>query len=943
MRTAREGEAPNAGKLLWAVFAPYAQFAPVTANQIVHDYPLLLAILTDMDCGHMIRAFMTTLQDYFLNIPDLSGLYKSVMDSMANDHVKLPPRYRMGGYQAVIDAFDARRWAFVPASLHLKMDKSICYDKCILPFFHMEIINKGGTATVYHCKVQVDLVNDELADILACSKKTDPVYGDYYELAIKSYMSEYADVYMMESTAFTGMQGQEGLGVVKYLGAYHTDGGNHRDHIMLEYGEQDLDEYLADTCPPVLNKEIIDFWESLFKVAHTLEGIHILNHKGEDGNMHLLNGWHGDIKPENILHVRQEFKLADFGFSKFKQADFDISKIEKHIASTRLLGGTRTYGAPERDTVGRSSQTTDTWSFGCVLSAVATWVILGPSFCLGYDRVREDAIKDLHRCRQRDPSISVPDCDDAFHDGSKVLDAVTEWHDHLRNSTRRADTISRHVLDLVDQGMLVDDPAKRLTSAKLCESLDKIILRANDEYQQSVENGTLKKESEGTLKALLKLDLHAPTIAKPLSQAEKESDSAINPNLLHEHNSTLSRPRLSNRVRKSEYFGKIVIAKTANREQVIRSDSRISDRNETSEQGSHSETMPIRKPPNPIIQTPHHELDATQSGATGKGIEGSRAHLSMDTSATHNELNESYHPAIPSTISAVSKEVTGEEPAPPTPRPQSGITAVAMEYYRLMELWSKSKGVSSIFSKIPKDDYLDHHISKRDITFVVDNAHSMMPHWTNSEMTLLTLAMKIGPLDKDGLDLRYTIGEHHELNNIKSWGIESRFRKSMSDTYGRIDERDQTDMAATLSVIFDEYLKDYSKRKTLIILTNGLWEGSALTEDVENVILEFISNLKSRIGSLKRRWFTIQFISYGNDEKALRRLQHLDDNLNAKYDIIDTKPWDFPDVNSLILGSILQSGDDAKGGPMVSTPSMQISPPQSARKRRNRLSEMLKS
>lgn len=158
----------------------------------------------------------------------------------------------------------------------------------------------------------------------------------------------------------------------------------------------------------------------------------------------------------------------------------------------------------------------------------------------------------------------------------------------------------------------------------------------------------------------------------------------------------------------------------------------------------------------------------------------------------------------------------------------------------------------------------------------------MMPHWTNSEMTLLTLAMKIGPLDKDGLDLRYTIGEHHELNNIKSWGIESRFRKSMSDTYGRIDERDQTDMAATLSVIFDEYLKDYSKRKTLIILTNGLWEGSALTEDVENVILEFISNLKSRIGSLKRRWFTIQFISYGNDEKALRRLQHLDDNLNAK-------------------------------------------------------------
>ncbi|KAH7022266.1 kinase-like domain-containing protein [Ilyonectria destructans] len=896
-----------------------------------------------MDCGHMIRAFTTEMQDSYLNIPDLSGLYNSVMDSMANDQVKLPPRYRKGGYQAVIDAFDARRWAFVPASLQLKMDKSICYEKCILPFFHMDIINRGGTATVYHCKVQVDLVKDELANILESSKKKDPAYGDYYELAIKSYMSEYADVYKMESTAFTGMQGQEGLGVVKYLGAYHTDGGNHRDHIMLEYGEQDLDEYLADTSPPVLNKEIIDFWESLFKVAHTLEGIHILNHKGEDGNMHLFNGWHGDIKPENILHVRQEFKLADFGFSKFKLADFDFSKLEKHIASTRLLGGTRTYGAPERDTVGRSSQTTDTWSFGCVLSAVATWVILGPSFCLGYDMVRQDAIKDLRRRRQHEPNISVPDCDDAFHDGSKVLDAVTEWHDHLRNSTRRADTISRHVLDLVDQGMLVDDPEKRLTSAKLCDSLDNIILRANREYQQSVDNGTLKKESEGTLKALLKLDLHAPTIAKSFSQAEKESDSATNPKPPHEQNSTLPHPRLSNRVRKSEYFGKIVFGKTANREQVIRSDSKISDLNETSEQGSRSEIIPIRKLPNPILQTTHHELDATHSRVIGNGIEMSGGYLSIDPNATRKELNDPYDPAIPSPISAVSEQDFGEDSILPNLRLQSGIPAVAMEYHRLMELWAKSKGVSSLFTKIPKDDYLDNHISKRDITFVVDNSHSMKLHWTNSEMTLLTLAMKIGPLDKDGLDLRYTIGEHHDLNHIKSWKIESRFRQSMRDTYARIDERDQTDMAATLSAIFDDYMKDFSKKHTLIILTNGLWEGSGLTEDVENVILTFIADLKTKIGLLKRRWFTIQFISFGNDERALLRLQDLDDNLNAKDDIVDTKPWDFPDVNPLILGSITQNGDDAKALPMVSTPSMQTTPPLSARKRKNRLSEFLKS
>ncbi|KAH6989235.1 hypothetical protein BKA56DRAFT_250612 [Ilyonectria sp. MPI-CAGE-AT-0026] len=290
-QTAREGEASNTGKLLWAVFEPYdAQFTPVTTDQISHDHPLVFAILADMDCGHMIRDFMTSMQDSYLNMTNISGLYNPIMDSMANDKVEVPDGYRKGGYRAVMEAFDERRWAFVPPLLQLRMDKNICYQKCILPFFYKKFINTGGTSRVYHCKIQVDLVQGELAKILEPSKKTDPTYGDYYELAVKSYMSEYADVYKMESNAFIGMQGQEGLEVVKYLGAYHTDGGRHSHHIMLEYGEQDLDEYLADTSPPVLNKEIIDFWESLFKVAHTLERIHILNHRRVDGNMQLFNG-----------------------------------------------------------------------------------------------------------------------------------------------------------------------------------------------------------------------------------------------------------------------------------------------------------------------------------------------------------------------------------------------------------------------------------------------------------------------------------------------------------------------------------------------------------------------------------------------------------------------------------------------------------------------------
>ena len=49
--------------------------------------------------------------------------------------------------------------------------------------------------------------------------------------------------------------------------------------------------------------------------------------------------WHADIKPENILRVYGEFKLADFGFAKFSD-----SKNTGHTPYSYIEGGTATYG-----------------------------------------------------------------------------------------------------------------------------------------------------------------------------------------------------------------------------------------------------------------------------------------------------------------------------------------------------------------------------------------------------------------------------------------------------------------------------------------------------------------------------------------------------------------------------------------------------------------------
>lgn len=99
-----------------------------------------------------------------------------------------------------------------------------------------------------------------------------------YQLAVKSYKESMKDIYEIESQAFQGIKDQKG--VVQYLGEYRLQRSTIQNpkppshHIMLEYGEMDLDEYLAETYPPVLNGEIREFWAELFSVARTLKRMH---------------------------------------------------------------------------------------------------------------------------------------------------------------------------------------------------------------------------------------------------------------------------------------------------------------------------------------------------------------------------------------------------------------------------------------------------------------------------------------------------------------------------------------------------------------------------------------------------------------------------------------------------------------------------------------------
>lgn len=177
------------------------------------------------------------------------------------------------------------------------------------------------------------------------------------------------------------------------------------------------------------------------------------------------------------------------------------------------------------------------------------------------------AIKTLRNARAKYEGVCVPSCDDSFHDGAEVLSAVTQWHDYLRNSTRRADTTTHRVLDLVDNYMLLPSPEKRLMMGELCKRLDEITTLSAREYQHNLDMALLRQIGPETLNALQELDNQAPVKAVTAYAAGAGAEMNMSGVSLSPAEAADDKPERSTRVRKSERFDKIVFAKTANRVQ----------------------------------------------------------------------------------------------------------------------------------------------------------------------------------------------------------------------------------------------------------------------------------------------------------------------------------------------------------------------------------------
>ncbi|KAL2059820.1 hypothetical protein VTL71DRAFT_10204 [Oculimacula yallundae] len=903
-RVQPESPATQASRLLEAVYRPHSFPGNPTTPEQLEDCMIVFCVLLCLGKGDLIHHFRRYhVHDRALPIPQPTlKTAISKMDLTANPELE--------------SAFNEAQWRFCPVKFKLYMDEE-CPPDSIVPICRKSMINnKGGTSAVWVVDVYEEFVTPRLRQQLSSSKYRPPEEPSRwrYKFALKTFKEGWRSTFDNEKKAFQGLRDHQGM--VKYLGDYSHPGHRESDapsviitthNILLEYGEMDLQQFFVERAPPILKFEIEAFWKDISDVATALKGIHNLRTRKYEGYEEEYHGWHADIKPDNILIVQGQFKLADPGFSTFVRA-----KKGDPDPKTVLLGGTITYAAPEcrndktRYSISAVPQTIDTWSLGCVLSVAASWVVLDEQGIKQFRTIRQNAIRRINEEKsqsehspRRDGLESV--MGDYFHDGQVVLEDVTNWHKFLRLMAKRTDTITGRILDLVDDGMLVADPGKRMKAKDVCIELSQIMKDScactPDDIPPSILSALVEMDKEATFS----VDTSGPLVTNSLeNQALTISDKR------QAANSRLLDPAIMKTAHRSEYHKSSESTQTA------------SDDHATTRPGD--------------IQLPVLSI-------------------SVNTQRKRSEyyrFQSQDQEFQPNALLSRQFNLVETRNSKPLRRPTYRNVFQARAEVEKRNDRNRIQALLPFKSK-SEDPLLSGYFltRKRDVKFLVDNGSTMIDSWAEASYLLETLLMKLEGLDKDGMDLTFTLGPIAVQNDRSR----ASFMKAMRDACPPLDSTHNTDMRQSLKIILDDYLHEVEKRErmkgqakdlTILVLTDGIWEGTPDKETVDQTIVNFLRDLKKIKGDLSLRPASIEFIQFGDDPNATYKLKQLDDNLlkwkDVDQDIIDTEHCR-GDVNKMILGSFVECFDkENDNGEDSSTEQSPSPPPQSSHSMSNSLS-----
>jgi len=137
---------------------------------------------------------------------------------------------------------------------------------------------------------------------------------------------------------------------------------------------------------------------------------------------------------------------------------------------------------------------------------------------------------------------------------------------------------------------------------------------------------------------------------------------------------------------------------------------------------------------------------------------------------------------------------------------------------------------------------------------------------------------QVGQADPDGITLYFFSGKGHlkKYENIKT-------SQHVTTCFEKEKPGGSTDLAGVLSAAFKEHFSKPGRQTTILVITDG-------EPDNKQTVVKEIVNAANRIQ--RDEDLSVSFIQVGNDNAAARFLKQLDDDIKAKFDIVDTLPAD---------------------------------------------------
>ena len=179
-------------------------------------------------------------------------------------------------------------------------------------------------------------------------------------------------------------------------------------------------------------------------------------------------------------------------------------------------------------------------------------------------------------------------------------------------------------------------------------------------------------------------------------------------------------------------------------------------------------------------------------------------------------------------------------------------------------------------------------LSKYDFIIAIDKSGSMQgpgahnqTRWKEAQETTLAIATKAAEFDDDGITVIPFANTLKIYDNVTPDKVTQIFTEN--------EPNGGTDTAALLKTIFDRYTSAKpTKPVILVVVTDGEPNDK---NAVKAEIKKFAETLTDN-GAGDTDEFGILFLQIGNDPVATSFLKELDDNLGAKFDIVNTKTAD---------------------------------------------------